>query len=412
MADIATIKRNVAKLVSMGAPEEDIDQYIAEEGSTIEAVRSASIPRQFSTIKEAQAAQKQAAVEQKKAEFGASPLGFAIQHPFLAPLQGGPEFLTGRTMEDRAREFNNSTRMGQVKTAPFDRNLRYVGDAAFNSTVGAGIIDAVTSPSNLLLNPATKLASKVINPIAKTTAKAFSPLGETLRKLPTRLSDAKSAQFADKVRSAYVNTKRFAVDKFGKGLESLSNNNPTKKIDLFNNQTIQDIATDPNLPTEAKNVFGKTPILRDILSGKRTSEISIKEAQDIANYLQNKIPQSIKSQHLDIAEMINEVKLAQSTAFPKEMAKLRSEYARIAQPYKDIKGQMRFNNLLQSIDKGFGGSEAKVALRELFKDSPELLKEMGGYKNAGRLLKGLKWTAGIATAGLGGKQVIDAVSQK
>lgn len=40
MADLARIKNNVAKMVSMGAPESDIDGYIASEGVTIEDVRS------------------------------------------------------------------------------------------------------------------------------------------------------------------------------------------------------------------------------------------------------------------------------------------------------------------------------------------------------------------------------------
>lgn len=40
MADLDRIKRNVAKMVGMDAPETDIDAYIAEEGVTIEEVRA------------------------------------------------------------------------------------------------------------------------------------------------------------------------------------------------------------------------------------------------------------------------------------------------------------------------------------------------------------------------------------
>lgn len=40
MADLARIKNNVARMVSMGAPESDIDGYIASEGVTIEDVRN------------------------------------------------------------------------------------------------------------------------------------------------------------------------------------------------------------------------------------------------------------------------------------------------------------------------------------------------------------------------------------
>ena len=44
MADLARIKRNVAKMVSMNAPMEDIDGYIASEGVTIEDVRNFKMP--------------------------------------------------------------------------------------------------------------------------------------------------------------------------------------------------------------------------------------------------------------------------------------------------------------------------------------------------------------------------------
>ncbi len=42
MADLAKVKRNVAKMVDMGAPETDIDSYIASEGVTLDAVRAAA----------------------------------------------------------------------------------------------------------------------------------------------------------------------------------------------------------------------------------------------------------------------------------------------------------------------------------------------------------------------------------
>ena len=40
MADLARIKRNVAKMASMNAPMEDIDGYIASEGVTIDDIKN------------------------------------------------------------------------------------------------------------------------------------------------------------------------------------------------------------------------------------------------------------------------------------------------------------------------------------------------------------------------------------
>ena len=38
--DLARIKRNISKMVEMGAPESEIDEYISEEGTSIEQIRS------------------------------------------------------------------------------------------------------------------------------------------------------------------------------------------------------------------------------------------------------------------------------------------------------------------------------------------------------------------------------------
>ena len=48
MADLDRIKRNVAKMAQMNAPESDIDGYIASEGVTLEQVRSHKIGSQIS----------------------------------------------------------------------------------------------------------------------------------------------------------------------------------------------------------------------------------------------------------------------------------------------------------------------------------------------------------------------------
>lgn len=44
MADLARIKRNVAKMVGMKAPESEIDAYIAQEGVTLDDVRNFKLP--------------------------------------------------------------------------------------------------------------------------------------------------------------------------------------------------------------------------------------------------------------------------------------------------------------------------------------------------------------------------------
>ncbi len=50
MPDLLRIKRNVAKMIDAGAPEEDIDAYIKEEGTTINAIKNIKITGQKPTF--------------------------------------------------------------------------------------------------------------------------------------------------------------------------------------------------------------------------------------------------------------------------------------------------------------------------------------------------------------------------
>jgi hypothetical protein len=370
--------------------------------------------RQFNTIAEAQAAMQQARQGQQIAELNASPVGLAGQ-----VLGGAANAITGGGMsklEDMLAQRMNVPRFANKQNPAYN-----VGAGAGNLMVGAALAPvggglpgqiaaqaaggAYSNPDNRLVGAAVSGGGTAALGLA---GKAIGGMGDVIRKLPTRVSDNKAVAFAQKIRQAYTNTKTEAVKKFGNTLEDLAKNNPKKKIDLGNNSTIQDIVTDPDLSVEAKNVFNKTPILRDIISGKKT-DVTVKEAQDIANYLQFKVPANIKSQHLDITDVINEVKAAQASAFPDEMATLRADYSRIAQPFKDLKSQMKLQNILGSIDKNFGGAVQRSQLKELFSDSPELLKEMGGYRNAGRLIKGAIGVGGFGVAALGGKKVLETI---
>jgi hypothetical protein len=44
--DTARIKRNIAKMIDQGAPETDIDAYVASEGTTPDALRGGSSKKQ------------------------------------------------------------------------------------------------------------------------------------------------------------------------------------------------------------------------------------------------------------------------------------------------------------------------------------------------------------------------------
>lgn len=357
----------------------------------------------FSSVAEANAAMKEANFQRNRAAIAASGV-----NPYVdALMKSGQQASSLAVGGGVGYKLSQLAGQGILKQA--------LAGAAGGATSGA--LQPALSTGEQLSNTAKGgVFGAALGGGLQLAGKGIQSFGQILRKLPSRLNDKKGAEFANKVSQAFINTKSKAVKKFGSGLDELTIKDPNKKVNLFENNNIQNIVTDPDLTAEAASVFKKTPILRDIIEGSRSPEITAKEAQDIVNYLQFKVPQSIKSQHLDIIDMINEVKLSQANAFPKEMASLRSEYARIAEPFKSLKSKMKLESVLNSIDAGFGGAVQRTQLKELFKDNPELLKEIGGYKAAGNLLKGLKEgskkAAGLAAIGIGGKMVYDTVKNK
>lgn len=366
---------------------------------------------QFKSVAEASAAMRQSQGDLQRAQLQASPIGLAGQ-----VLGGAANAITGGGMsklEDIMAQKFNAPRFANKQSPAYNvgAGAGNIAVGAVLSPVGGGLPGQIAAQTlgGAYSNPDNRLAGAAITGAGTAAAglggMAIKSVGDAVRSLSTRLSGTKSAQFADKIRTAFVNVKKNAVEKFGKGLDELSSKNPNKKIDIYENTAIGDILTDPNLPSEAKVVFNKTPILKDIISGDRASKVTLKESQDIINYVQTKVPAQIKASHLDLPEFLSEMRMAQSNAFPKEMTALRNEYAKIAQPFKDVKGQMRFNQLLGSIDRGFGGAEGKQAIKELFKDNPEILKEIGGYRKAGFLIKGALGASGLAGTYAVGKGV-------
>lgn len=83
MADLARIKRNVAKMASMNAPEADIDGYIASEGVTIDDVRNYRELQPMTEEQRAQAQQKAKEYREqvKPTTFGDKVSEFMVTNP-------------------------------------------------------------------------------------------------------------------------------------------------------------------------------------------------------------------------------------------------------------------------------------------------------------------------------------------
>lgn len=224
--------------------------------------------------------------------------------------------------------------------------------------------------------------------------------------------DQKSLTLGDKVRAVAAQAKQIAVDQFGKAIDILAQQNPTKTVSL--QDVIDGIKNNQDLPYEAKSVFNRTPILRDMLKDPSDpdyvspSSVSLQDTQQIINYINTKIPKSIKSNSLDILDAQNDIRAAQLDAFP-EMDKVRAQYGQFANDYKLIKSALNPKSTPGAISSNFSDNPAvkDAASRVL----APVIQDMQNYRNqvgTAKLIKrAIGWTAVGALTAAGGGGVVE-----
>lgn len=114
MADLDRIKRNVAKMAQMNAPESDIDGYIASEGVTLEQVRSHKIGSQISQPTK-QPVQQKPVVQPKQQEI--------IEQP-NPKLTGGVEQKVIPNWDSKGRVYYTDEQGNRIKSnVPLSRKI-------------------------------------------------------------------------------------------------------------------------------------------------------------------------------------------------------------------------------------------------------------------------------------------------
>jgi hypothetical protein len=156
MQDTAKIKRNVAKMVSMNAPEEDIDAYITSEGLTIDAIKN---------FKESKPQSQQTRREKMK------PTGVSA---FLKPY------------EDRFR-YNPVSGMGGEVVANAIGSVRQMSDAfqtpvtnPLNKDIGGRTLESLGRGGEFLLG-ALGVPMSLLSPIAPILETVDKPLDWALK---------------------------------------------------------------------------------------------------------------------------------------------------------------------------------------------------------------------------------------
>ena len=134
MADLARIKRNVAKMASMNAPEEDIDGYIASEGVTIDDVRNYS---ELQPMTDEQRAQAQEMAKQMRPEktFGDKVSEFLVTNPIARQIGFGLQGISNASFNPAgyvARAAGIDTKPLEAQTAG-ERATELAGQYGFDA---------------------------------------------------------------------------------------------------------------------------------------------------------------------------------------------------------------------------------------------------------------------------------------
>jgi len=225
--------------------------------------------------------------------------------------------------------------------------------------------------------------------IPQAISRGIGNVASGVTNLPKVVNVNKGADFAQQIRGAFVQAHTDTINQFGSQLTELANKNPTKTVSLVD--VVDDIVNNWNdLTPSTKSAIKNTPTLNKLIKVEKgiaklsgnPSKVSLKATQDIINHLNTKVPANIRANNLDLLDTINNIKGSQLDAFP-EMAKVRGEYAKFIEPYKQIKNYFKFNKLLDAIKNKFGGAEGQVAAEKILPKS--VIKKMKGYRSAAKL---------------------------
>jgi len=214
-------------------------------------------------------------------------------------------------------------------------------------------------------------------------SKAVPPLISAMKNTSNVWNLDKQANFAEGLQKTFVGEHSKQVKKFGGALTKLAKQNPEVAIDL--SEFIGELNNpEAGISPQALSAFKKTPKLSDMIKNPELAKmVSLRDAQDIINHLNTKIPKEIKANNLDIIDAVNTVRAEQLQAFP-QMAKVRAKYAAFKEPYKNIKRYFGFNRTIPAVegDVPFGGAQGwKAAKQVLPKDA---IKNIKGYRIASR----------------------------
>ena len=173
MADLDRVKRNISRMISLNAPETDIDEYIASEGTTVDAVRAYKPGTQQVAPKPVDP-MKQRALDQVSAERKASPIMTAVDDTVrnLARGTGIGSFL------DEANAATASVLPEMLGGRPYDEALAYQRAKNELADKESAVVGKLPVIGDVTVGGLTKLAGGIASAPVTPMARVFQ--GATL----------------------------------------------------------------------------------------------------------------------------------------------------------------------------------------------------------------------------------------
>lgn len=221
-------------------------------------------------------------------------------------------------------------------------------------------------------------------------------------------------RFSQGVRREFFAVKKQVGDAFEQGIRDLSRQYPDRAIDLsspmqYIKSAMDDTQNNPGLASAVKSVLRgiKNPEKAKIIQGliekpETATNMTLAQVQEIKNAIQGapsiatKLKQGKfadwKSGDLELLDLIDEIKLAQSEIFP-EMAQVRAPYAQFMENYRVVKNMFKPGKLIEKMQKGFGDAEVEAMVKAIL--PKDVYGAIRGYKKTGFALKA---GAGLAAA--------------
>jgi len=155
MADLARIKRNVAKMASQNAPESEIDGYIASEGATIDDIRNFSEQPTAQPMSRLQNFQN--AIAQRATKMGTGLYGLGVD---AAEAMG----MVDPAVAQEAKNIISESRAQGIKKFPTQEGVeRFAGDVLADPTMftPGGIVKsaALSGGANAMLDADPRLSA-------------------------------------------------------------------------------------------------------------------------------------------------------------------------------------------------------------------------------------------------------------